>query len=90
MQTGGSYLPLSVCEDNLVNQKVLTRYLTRVGLEVEVAGDGEEFVKEFLSHPPNYYSLILCDLFMPVKGKRSAQQVDVCSNDINLVLRRWL
>lgn len=55
--------------DNVVNQKVLTRYLTRVGLDVEVAGDGEACLELFYSHPPNYYSLILCDLFMPIKGK---------------------
>lgn len=54
--------------DNLVNQKVLTRYLVRVGLDVEVASDGQECVDMFLSHPHGYYSIILCDLFMPVKG----------------------
>jgi CheY-like chemotaxis protein len=57
--------------DNLVNQKVLTRYLIRVGLLVDVANDGEECVTYFKKNPPGYYSLILCDLFMPVKGKQS-------------------
>lgn len=40
----------------------------RVGLDVEVACDGQECVDMFLSHPHGYYSIILCDLFMPVKG----------------------
>ena len=40
----------------------------RVGLDVEVASDGQECVDMFLSHPHGYYSIILCDLFMPVKG----------------------
>lgn len=55
--------------DNLVNQKVLTRYLGRVGLDVDVAVHGGECIDMFLKHPQDYYCLILCDLFMPVKGK---------------------
>lgn len=55
--------------DNLVNQKVLTRYLTRVGLNVDVAVHGGECIELFHKHPKEYYCLILCDLFMPVKGK---------------------
>jgi CheY-like chemotaxis protein len=48
----------------------MVRYLARVGLEVDVASDGCQCVDAVLSHPHNYYALILCDLFMPVKGKR--------------------
>ncbi|CAG8524377.1 10644_t:CDS:10 [Diversispora eburnea] len=54
-------------EDNFVNQKVMTQYLTKVGLDVEIANNGEECLEKFYSYPHNYYSLILCDLFMPVK-----------------------
>ncbi|KAG2172948.1 hypothetical protein INT44_004689 [Umbelopsis vinacea] len=54
-------------EDNLVNQKVMVRYLVRVGLEVDVVSDGCQCVDTVLSRPHNYYALILCDLFMPVK-----------------------
>ncbi|KAI8577007.1 hypothetical protein K450DRAFT_253934 [Umbelopsis ramanniana AG] len=54
-------------EDNLVNQKVMVRYLVRVGLEVDVVSDGSQCVDAVLSRPHNYYALILCDLFMPVK-----------------------
>lgn len=64
---GGKGYRVMLVEDNLVNQKVLTRYLVRVGLDVEVACDGQECVDMFLSHPHGYYSIILCDLFMPVK-----------------------
>ncbi|KAI9265046.1 hypothetical protein BDA99DRAFT_41153 [Phascolomyces articulosus] len=64
---GGKGFRVMLVEDNLVNQKVLTRYLERVGLNVEVASDGDECVKLFHSQPPGYFSLILCDLFMPVK-----------------------
>lgn len=52
-----------------MNQKVLTRYLTRVGLNVDVAVHGGECIELFHKHPKDYYCLILCDLFMPVKGK---------------------
>ncbi|KAI9479525.1 hypothetical protein BDB00DRAFT_858694 [Zychaea mexicana] len=64
---GGKGFQVMLVEDNLVNQKVLTRYLERVGLNVEVASDGDECVKLFHSRPPGHFSLILCDLFMPVK-----------------------
>lgn len=50
-----------------MNQKVLTRYLVRVGLLVDVANDGEECVAYFMDKPYGYYSMILCDLFMPKK-----------------------
>ncbi|OAD80181.1 type IC hybrid histidine kinase, partial [Phycomyces blakesleeanus NRRL 1555(-)] len=64
---GGKGFRVLLVEDNPVNQKVLTRYLVRVGLNVEVACDGEVCINLFNSHPHSYYSLILCDLFMPVK-----------------------
>lgn len=54
--------------DNLVNQKVMIRYLQRVGLEVDIAADGSQCVDTVMSHPHGYYALILCDLFMPIKG----------------------
>ncbi|EPS35453.1 hypothetical protein H072_11136 [Dactylellina haptotyla CBS 200.50] len=54
-------------EDNLVNQKVLLRFLSRVGVEVETATDGEECVGKVLEKGVGYYSLILCDLHMPRK-----------------------
>ncbi|KAI9365774.1 hypothetical protein BD770DRAFT_423662 [Pilaira anomala] len=64
---GGKGFKVLLVEDNLVNQKVLTRYLARVGLEVDVAVHGGECIDMFLNHPRDYYCLILCDLFMPVK-----------------------
>ncbi|CAG8648326.1 24686_t:CDS:10, partial [Racocetra persica] len=54
-------------EDNFVNQKVMTKYLTKVGLEVTVVDNGAQCLEKFYSHDHNYFSLILCDLFMPVK-----------------------
>lgn len=64
---GSKGFKVLLVEDNLVNQKVLTRYLARVGLSVDVAVHGGECLDLFWKHPKNYYNLILCDLFMPVK-----------------------
>lgn len=46
-------------EDNLVNQKVLNKYLKKIGVDVEVAIDGVECTEIVLSKPHSYYSLIL-------------------------------
>lgn len=46
-------------EDNTVNQKVLLRFLARVGLEVDTASDGEECVEKVFSQNPGHYGLIL-------------------------------
>ncbi|CAG8645968.1 2496_t:CDS:2, partial [Gigaspora rosea] len=54
-------------EDNFVNQKVMTKYLTKVGLDVTVVDNGAECLEKFYAHDHDYFSLILCDLFMPVK-----------------------
>ena len=42
--------------------QVLLRFLSRVGLEVETASDGEECVSKVFSNRSSYYALILvCD-----------------------------
>ena len=46
-------------EDNPLNQKVLMKYLKKIGVIVEVAVDGAECTSMVLSRPQNYYSLIL-------------------------------
>lgn len=54
-------------EDNPVNQKVLVRYLKKVGIAAEIANDGVECTEKVFSRPPGFYKLILCDLHMPRK-----------------------
>ncbi len=49
-------------EDNHVNQKVLLKYLSKVGINVEVALDGVECTDKVFSKPHEYYSLILVSL----------------------------
>lgn len=46
-------------EDNPVNQKVLNKYLAKVGLEVDIAMDGLECTEKVFAHPMGFYSLIL-------------------------------
>lgn len=46
-------------EDNPVNQKVLTKYLKKIGVDVEIAVDGEECTEKVLTKPHKHYSLIL-------------------------------
>ena len=53
-----------VAEDNPVNQKVITRALTQLGIEVLVAPDGAKAV-EILSSTPDI-QLVFMDLQMPI------------------------
>jgi CheY-like chemotaxis protein len=46
-------------EDNPINQKVLIKYLKKVGVEVEVALDGQECTEKVFGNERGYYSLIL-------------------------------
>jgi hypothetical protein len=46
-------------EDNHVNQKVLLKYLSKVGIDVEIAFDGVECTEKVFSQPHEHYSLIL-------------------------------
>jgi response regulator RpfG family c-di-GMP phosphodiesterase len=52
-------------EDNTVNQKVLTKYLNKIWVEVEIAVDGVECLEKVFSKPHGYYSLILVSLPPP-------------------------
>ncbi|KAJ9141951.1 Hsp90-like protein [Pleurostoma richardsiae] len=63
-------------EDNPVNQKVLQKYLKKVGLEVEIAADGVECTEKVFGNPQGYYSVILCDLHMPRKdGYQACREI---------------
>ncbi|KAI3328044.1 hypothetical protein HD806DRAFT_484844 [Xylariaceae sp. AK1471] len=63
-------------EDNPVNQKVLSRYLKKVGIEAEIATDGVEATEKVFTHSPKHYSLILCDLHMPRKdGYQTCREI---------------
>ncbi len=52
-----------IAEDSTVNQKVITNYLSKLGLQSVIANNGEEAIKIYQSHHPD---LILMDSNMPV------------------------
>ncbi|KAK1832159.1 hypothetical protein QBC39DRAFT_257326 [Podospora conica] len=63
-------------EDNPVNQKVLQKYLRKVGVVVELAADGVECTERVFARDHGYYSLILCDLHMPRKdGYQACREI---------------
>lgn len=66
-------------EDNPINQKVLIKYLKKVGVEVEVALDGQECTDKVFGNKRGYYSLILVSSRssrFPGKGKKN--RVEEC------------
>ncbi|PVH80274.1 hypothetical protein DL98DRAFT_206572 [Cadophora sp. DSE1049] len=66
-------------EDNATNQKVLMKYLSKVGIAVDLALDGVECTDQVFAKHHSFYSLILCDLHMPNKDGYQA-----CRD-----IRRW-
>ncbi|KAL2174252.1 uncharacterized protein P884DRAFT_209289 [Thermothelomyces heterothallicus CBS 202.75] len=73
---GGKGYKVLLVEDNPVNQKVLQKYLKRVGVTVELAADGVECTEMVFSKGWGYYALILCDLHMPRKdGYQACREV---------------
>lgn len=52
-----------VAEDNIINQKVIFQYLTKLGFTVDMANNGAEAIDLFQK---NQYDLILMDCNMPV------------------------
>lgn len=49
-------------EDNVTNQKVLLKFLSKVGIAVDLALDGVECTDKVFAQPHNFYSLILVSL----------------------------
>jgi len=56
-------LKILVAEDNMMNQKVVQKMLTKMGHEAKIAGNGEEAVNQYKAEP---FDLILMDIQMPV------------------------
>jgi PAS domain S-box-containing protein len=74
----GVPLRVLVVEDNAVNQKVAVRLLGRLGLRVEVAGNGLEAVQMFQSLRPD---VIFMDCQMPeLDGYEATRQIRLLQN----------
>ena len=56
-------ISILLVEDNIINQKVATKILERIGLEADIAGDGELAVEMVQTKP---YDLVFMDMEMPV------------------------
>lgn len=62
-----------IAEDSSINQKVITNYLSKLGLQYVIANNGEEAVQLYQSHHPD---LILMDSNMPVmNGLEATKQI---------------
>lgn len=65
-----NYFRILVCEDNLLNQKLLHRQLTKVGIEAVVANNGLEAIDKLLQSAKEGRPMNVClmDLEMPICG----------------------
>ncbi len=72
-------------EDNPINQQLALELMESQGVEVEVAGNGQEAIDRIASHAPSFYCAVLMDLQMPVMDgyeatrllRRNAQYVNL-------------
>ncbi|EPS29904.1 hypothetical protein PDE_04854 [Penicillium oxalicum 114-2] len=55
-------------EDDETNRDVMLKYLDKIKLMSETASNGQECTDMVLSKEPGYYSLIICDIQMPIKN----------------------
>ncbi len=64
-----------LADDNLVNQKLTVKLLTKAGYSVEIANNGQEAVDKYLSRPYSF-DIIFMDVQMPVlNGLEATQQL---------------
>ena len=55
-----------LAEDNEMNQMIAQAILTEVGLDLEIAGNGEEAVRLMKESPAGTFDIILMDIQMPI------------------------
>ncbi len=65
-------MSILVAEDNVVNQKILTKMLAKMGFTIRIAPDGEKAVQMF---DDEYADLIFMDMQMPVMDGLTATRV---------------
>ncbi|MCH5324998.1 MAG: response regulator [Eubacterium sp.] len=63
-------------EDNELNREIAKELLEAIGVEVEMAVDGQEAVDIVSQKPPHYYDLIFMDIQMPrLNGYQAAEAI---------------
>ncbi|KAI5298507.1 hypothetical protein KEM55_003310 [Ascosphaera atra] len=64
---GNKGFRILLVEDDATNLGIMQRYLNKVRLVADTASNGQECLDRVFSKDPGYYSLIICDIQMPVK-----------------------
>lgn len=64
-----------LCEDHPLNAAIATKLLSKAGVEVERAADGQQGVDLFMRRGADYYDALLMDIRMPVMDGLSAARV---------------
>ncbi|HQZ04522.1 MAG TPA: response regulator [Burkholderiaceae bacterium] len=78
-------LRVMLVEDNPINQQLALELMQAQGVEVDVAGNGQDGVDQINTHPPGYYHLVLMDLQMPVMdGYEATRQLRLDARHVNL------
>ena len=73
----GKYVLLA--EDNRINCEIVKRLLTRRGLTVETAENGQVALNKYMMNAPRTYDLILMDVRMPyMDGLKAARMIRAC------------
>ena len=78
-----------VCDDNSMNQEVIREHLSRVGIRVETAENGQEGIERVearLKSGERLFDLIFMDMFMPVMdGMEAASKILALNTGIPIV-----
>ncbi|KAJ6093326.1 hypothetical protein N7486_008615 [Penicillium sp. IBT 16267x] len=67
-QLGNKGYRILLVEDDETNRDVMLKYLDKIKLMSETASNGQEAIDMVFSKEPGYFSLIICDIQMPIKN----------------------
>jgi two-component system sensor histidine kinase/response regulator len=78
-------LRVMLVEDNPINQQLALELMQAQGVEVDVAGNGQDGIDQINTRQPGYYHLVLMDLQMPVMdGYEATRQLRLDARHVNL------
>ena len=79
-----SHTHVLVAEDNELNQEIILATLEEAGISADIAENGAVAVEMLLSSRPDYYSLVLMDIQMPVMNGYEAIKAIRASGRVDL------